>query len=63
LENAQRWLKWQLAPKGLSQNGYGKIVEGMDVVQQVEAVGTSSGAPQKTVTVVDSGVLEGSLEL
>merc|ERR1711972_479170 len=36
---------------------FGKIVEGMDVVSEVEAVGTSSGKPQKTVTIVDSGEL------
>merc|ERR1711979_107760 len=36
---------------------FGKIVDGMDVVTQVEAVGTSSGKPQKTVTIVDSGEL------
>merc|ERR1712045_416909 len=35
---------------------FGKVVEGMDVVTKVEAVGTSSGTPQKTVTVHDSGV-------
>mmetsp|Transcript_66564 Transcript_66564/g.177290 ORF Transcript_66564/g.177290 Transcript_66564/m.177290 type:complete len:111 (-) Transcript_66564:200-532(-) len=42
---------------------FGKVIEGMDVVTQIEAVGTSSGAPQKTVVIADSGVLEGSLEL
>merc|ERR1712113_877968 len=42
---------------------FGKVMEGMDVVTQVEAVGTSSGKPQKGVTVVDSGLLEGSAEL
>mmetsp|Transcript_66565 Transcript_66565/g.177293 ORF Transcript_66565/g.177293 Transcript_66565/m.177293 type:complete len:111 (-) Transcript_66565:31-363(-) len=42
---------------------FGKVIEGMDVVTQVEAVGTSSGAPQKQVVIADSGVLEGSLEL
>merc|ERR1712084_157352 len=38
---------------------FGKVVDGMDVVTQVEAVGTSSGTPQKQVTIEDSGVLEG----
>merc|ERR1719198_822906 len=38
---------------------FGKVLEGMDVVSKVEAVGSSSGQPQKTVTVVDSGLLEG----
>jgi len=39
---------------------FGKIVEGMDVVQQVEAVGSSSGTPSKTVIIADSGLLEGA---
>merc|ERR1711948_132759 len=30
---------------------FGKIIDGMDVVTKVEAVGTSSGKPQKEVTV------------
>merc|ERR1739844_182821 len=34
---------------------FGKVVEGMDVVTKVEAVGTSSGTPQKTVMIQDSG--------
>merc|ERR1711884_528149 len=37
---------------------FGKVVDGMDVVSKVEAVGSSSGTPQKTVTVHDSGLLE-----
>merc|ERR1711997_661 len=37
---------------------FGKIVDGMDVVTKVEAVGSSSGTPQKVVTIHDSGVLE-----
>merc|ERR1712014_192506 len=36
---------------------FGKVVDGMDVVQAVEAVGSSSGTPQKTVTIHDSGIL------
>ena len=36
---------------------FGKVVEGIDVVTKVEAVGSSSGKPQKKVTIVDSGVL------
>merc|ERR1711933_626253 len=36
---------------------FGKVVDGMDVVTQVEAVGTSSGTPQKQVTITDSGEL------
>mmetsp|Transcript_89169 Transcript_89169/g.249547 ORF Transcript_89169/g.249547 Transcript_89169/m.249547 type:complete len:199 (-) Transcript_89169:105-701(-) len=42
---------------------FGKIIEGMDVVQKVEAVGSSSGKPQKPVTIADSGVLEGSTDV
>merc|ERR1711920_1107906 len=42
---------------------FGKVVEGMEVVTAVEAVGSSSGTPQKVVTIVDSGLLEGSAEL
>merc|ERR1712006_44126 len=34
---------------------FGKVIDGMDIVQKVEAVGTSSGAPQKKVVVSDSG--------
>merc|ERR1712087_910459 len=36
---------------------FGKIVEGMDVVYKVEAVGSQSGTTSKTVTIVDSGEL------
>merc|ERR1711865_923873 len=36
---------------------FGKIIEGMDIVSAVEAVGSSSGAPQKPVTIHDSGIL------
>jgi hypothetical protein len=31
------------------------VLEGMDVVKAVEAVGSGSGKPSKTVTIVDSG--------
>mmetsp|Transcript_4194 Transcript_4194/g.10107 ORF Transcript_4194/g.10107 Transcript_4194/m.10107 type:complete len:201 (+) Transcript_4194:51-653(+) len=41
---------------------FGKIVDGMDVVQQVEAVGSQSGSPSKKVEIADSGLLEGSVE-
>eukprot|EP00930_Biecheleria_cincta_P103088 TRINITY_DN94_c0_g1_i1.p2 TRINITY_DN94_c0_g1~~TRINITY_DN94_c0_g1_i1.p2 ORF type:complete len:219 (+),score=58.33 TRINITY_DN94_c0_g1_i1:55-657(+) len=42
---------------------FGKIVDGQDVVQAVEAVGSQSGTPSKKVEIVDSGVLEGSTDL
>ena len=37
---------------------FGKVIEGMDVVKAVEAVGSDSGTPSKEVIVVDSGELE-----
>merc|ERR1712118_476721 len=37
---------------------FGKVIDGMDIVTKVEAVGTSSGRPRETVTLVDTGVLE-----
>merc|ERR1712070_1182881 len=40
---------------------FGKVIEGMDVVTKVEAVGSSSGKPSKTVTVSKSGLLEPEL--
>merc|ERR1711862_691643 len=39
---------------------FGKVIEGMDVVSKVEAVGSSSGTPQKTVIINDAGLLEGA---
>lgn len=36
---------------------FGKVISGMDVVYKVEAEGTQSGGPKKTVTVADSGEL------
>merc|ERR1719226_151472 len=30
---------------------FGKVVDGMDIVTKVEAVGSSSGTPQKPVTI------------
>merc|ERR1711874_413457 len=38
---------------------FGKVIDGMDVVTAVEAVGSSSGKPSKAVVVADSGVLKG----
>ncbi|CAA7263876.1 unnamed protein product [Cyclocybe aegerita] len=37
---------------------FGKVVEGMDVVKAVEAIGTESGRPTAKVTITSSGVLE-----
>merc|ERR1712146_157129 len=36
---------------------FGKVIEGMDVVKAVEAVGSQSGTPSKKVVIVDSGEL------
>merc|ERR1712032_1288778 len=37
---------------------FGKIIDGMDVVTAVEAVGSQSGTPQKLVQIHDSGLLD-----
>jgi len=37
---------------------FGKVIEGMDVVKAVEAVGSQSGKTSKTVKIADSGELE-----
>jgi len=37
---------------------FGKVLEGMDVVKAVEAVGSQSGKTSKKVTIADSGELE-----
>ena len=36
---------------------FGEVLEGMDVVKAIEALGSSSGKPSKTITIVDSGEL------
>ena len=36
---------------------FGEVVEGMEVVRKIEAVGSPSGAPSKRVVIVDSGEL------
>ena len=36
---------------------FGEVLEGMDVVKKIEAQGSGSGKPSKTVTIVDSGVV------
>eukprot|EP00462_Mataza_sp_D1_P023436 CAMPEP_0175140778 /NCGR_PEP_ID=MMETSP0087-20121206/11712_1 /TAXON_ID=136419 /ORGANISM="Unknown Unknown, Strain D1" /LENGTH=191 /DNA_ID=CAMNT_0016424067 /DNA_START=44 /DNA_END=619 /DNA_ORIENTATION=+ len=37
---------------------FGKVLEGMDVVEKVEAVGSGSGTPEKEVLISDSGELK-----
>lgn len=36
---------------------FGRVLEGMDVVKAVEALGSPSGQPSKTVTIANSGAL------
>eukprot|EP00931_Biecheleriopsis_adriatica_P083161 TRINITY_DN5670_c0_g2_i1.p1 TRINITY_DN5670_c0_g2~~TRINITY_DN5670_c0_g2_i1.p1 ORF type:complete len:198 (+),score=54.69 TRINITY_DN5670_c0_g2_i1:65-658(+) len=42
---------------------FGKVIDGMDIVQAVEAVGSQSGTPSKKVEIFDSGLLEGSEDI
>lgn len=37
---------------------FGEVVEGMDLVKEIEKYGTSSGKPSKRVEIVDCGVYE-----
>jgi len=37
---------------------FGKVVDGMDIVRAMEAVGSQSGKTSKTVTISDCGQLE-----
>jgi peptidylprolyl isomerase len=37
---------------------FGKVVEGMDVVKEIETTGTDSGRTTQTVTVTSSGIIE-----
>jgi peptidylprolyl isomerase len=37
---------------------FGEVLEGEDLVKEMEEQGTASGAPKKKVTIVDSGALE-----
>ena len=36
---------------------FGKVLEGSDIVKNIEAQGTNSGSPKAKVTIVDSGEL------
>jgi peptidylprolyl isomerase len=36
---------------------FGKVLKGMDTIMEVEAIGSGSGKPSKTVRIVDSGEL------
>ncbi|KAJ2710518.1 hypothetical protein H4R19_003709 [Coemansia spiralis] len=37
---------------------FGKVTEGLDIVKQIEALGTTSGKPKETVTITDCGQLD-----
>ena len=37
---------------------FGRVLEGMDHVKAIEGVGSQSGTPSQTVTIVDSGEIE-----
>ena len=37
------------------QVAFGKVIEGMDIVELIQAAGTSSGAPKQTITISDCG--------
>ena len=36
---------------------FGKVIEGMDIVKKIEAVGTGSGRPTQEAVIIDSGEL------
>jgi peptidylprolyl isomerase len=36
---------------------FGKVLEGYDIVKKIEALGSGSGRPSKTITIADSGEL------
>ena len=36
---------------------FGKVLDGMDLVKKIEALGSGAGTPSKTVTIADSGEL------
>ena len=37
---------------------FGKVVEGIEVVNEIEATGTDSGRTTKVVTITSSGIVE-----
>jgi len=41
---------------------FGEVLEGMDIVAKMEAVGSSSGKPSKTIVIADSGELPADSE-
>ncbi|CAK0782758.1 hypothetical protein CVIRNUC_005953 [Coccomyxa viridis] len=39
---------------------FGKVIDGMDIVKKVEAIGSGDGKPSKTVHIADSGEITGA---
>ena len=60
LDKIIRW-KWIVFNK-LRLDGkhvvFGKVVEGMKIVRQIESLGSSSGKPSKRITISDCGQLK-----
>lgn len=41
---------------------FGKVIEGMDVVNAISAVGSANGEPKSQVIITNSGVLEEAIK-
>ena len=52
--NGLTWFYFRLDGKHVV---FGKVIEGMEVVQKVESFGTDSGKAKKKVTIADCGQL------
>lgn len=37
---------------------FGRVLEGMEIVKQIEAIGSPSGTPSKTVVIANSGEIK-----
>jgi len=37
---------------------FGKVIEGMEIVKEIEKVGTESGRPKNKVTITSSGTIQ-----
>ena len=45
-------------PSSLPAQVFGKVLEGMDIVRQIESLGSQSGKPAKEVRIAASGELQ-----